>query len=120
MKELWSLDKSAVKIYGDYSPHPVIVTKDVYEHFGGETEKVFHSIQGMMKEMPRLRSSECHPFSMIDITFADENSYRGTSGSNRHWKFGTLSNSREFVTGYYYMSEDGTQAIFSGGTVWRL
>jgi len=87
MNEQWSPDGAAVKIFGDYSPHPVIVLKEVVEHFGS-TEVTFHAIHRLRKAgmLPRFGASEAWPFSMRDIELAEENVERG----ERYWRWGTL------------------------------
>jgi len=112
MKEQWSPDGSVVKIFGDYSPHTVIVQKEVVDHFGS-TEETFHAIHRLRKAncLSRPDAGKCFPFSMRDIEFAEENMTRGEC----YWRYGTLYPSiHEYVCGYYRL--EGSTAVFSGGT----
>lgn len=116
MKTLWSSDGTAVKIWGDYSPHPVIALKEVVEHFGS-VEDAYHNLQHLRGDgyLPRLGSSENFPFSMKDVSLAYENRDRGTRYRERCWRFGTIyPSAHEFVRGYYRI--EGNTAVFSGGT----
>ncbi len=116
MNEQWSPDGAAVKIFGDYSPHPVIVLKEVVEHFGS-TEVTFHAIHRLRKAgmLPRFGASEAWPFSMRDIELAEENVERG----ERYWRWGTLyPSAHEYVRGYY--RAEGLYGVFAGGTRVKL
>ena len=116
MKAIWSNDGAAVKIYGDYSPHPQIVLKEVVEHFGG-IEEAFHRLCELrtLGFSPKTNYSESYPATMQDVEMAIENKERGGTRKERYWKFGTIyPTPHEFVRGYYYT--DGKYAIFSGGT----
>jgi len=116
MRELWSNDKSSVKIFGDFSPYPIIVLAAVVTHFGS-TEAAFHNIHALRSQnaLPRPYASESFPFSMKDVELAIENQRRG----ERYWVFGTLyPTAYEFVRGYYHLA--GDTATFSGGTNVKL
>jgi hypothetical protein len=114
MREEWSSDDSAVKIYGDVSPWPVIAKSDVVAHFGS-VEETFHGIHRLWVEdmLPRPNANESRPFSMRDIELAEENRERGY----RHWRFGSFGpplrhrgSSYDKVWGYYY--EENGYAVF--------
>ena len=116
MKEEWAPDRSAVKIYGDISPHPIIVTKEVVDLFSGNTEAVFHEIHRLRssKLLPRAGSSESHPFGIKDIKYALENKTIG----HRHWRFSRLQTHNEWIRGFYYI--DGEHAVFESGERFHL
>ena len=114
MKVVWSQDRSAVKIYGDYSPHPIIVTAEVCAMFNEDCELVFHTINNYRKRgfLPRANSSECNPFNKMDIRLAMANEFLNC----RFWVYGTLYPTvHEYVRGYY--KREGNDAVFLGGTV---
>jgi len=110
MRTVWAHDGSAVKIYGQHSPHPIIAESAAVEHFG-DVETTFHQLHRMRREnwLPRPSASERHPFGMRDIELADENERRQC----RHWTWGThYPSANEYVFGYHY-HENGF-AIFAG------
>lgn len=112
MRTIWAHDNSAVKIFGDFSPHPIIATAEVAEALGG-AEKMFHEIHRLRRErlLPRANSCASFPFSLRDIELAQENEERG----RRYWRWGTLYPSpREYIRGYYWIDEN--EAVFSDGT----
>jgi len=116
MNTQWSPDGTAVKIWGNYSPHPVIVLKEVVDYYGGDIEETFHAVQKLRKGyLPRVDAGESFPFSMRDIQMGEENRERGTAYRQRYWRFGTIyPTPTEYVRGYYHL--EGNVAVFSGGT----
>ena len=112
MKTQWNVDGSAVKIYGQHSPHPIIATNDVVKHFE-DVETTFHQLHRLRKAgmLARPEAGEGRPFSMADVKLAEENEQRG----HRHWRFGTLYPTvHEYIRGYHYI-ENGF-AVFRDGT----
>jgi len=112
MREQWSTDGTAVKIYGQISPHPIIATASAVAHFG-DTETTFHQIHQLRRKnlLPRPEDSEAHPFSMTDINLALENKRLGY----RHWQYGTLYPTvNEYIRGYYHI--EGEFAVFRDNT----
>lgn len=112
----WNFNNTLVKITGDYSQHPVIVTKEVYEYFG-DSETTFHNCKALCKEGYTPKASGIETMRDLELTL--ENKACDSRCQNRYWRYGTIYPTvYEYVRGYYHI--DGDYAVFSGGTKVKL
>ena len=109
MDTVYSNDRTAVKISGDYSPHIVIAMTDLVDDLGG-VEAAFHRIKKLQGAclMPRM-GSESRPLTRRDMRYAIENESKGV----RYWKWYDLQGypvrrdtGYDFVNGYGYKIGD--------------
>ena len=107
-------DNSSMKIFGDYSPHPVIADTAVINELGGP-EAAFHRLKQLQSFWVR-QPSERYPFSARDLELTLDNERRGC----RYWHWENLSGSKvkesigwDFVKGYAY--QDGRSFVFVDG-----
>ncbi len=125
MRTVWNKNKTAVKIYGKFSPlSPVIVTSEVVSHFGS-IDETFHRIKEMANEriLPRL-GSESHPLNMLDdLPKAYENRLLGY----RHWQYRSFNHvyddtGYDTVWGYGHYTPNGSFVIKyrDGEIVYRI
>lgn len=110
MNIVYSNDNSAMKIYGDHSPHPVITETAVVNELGGP-ENAFHRLKQLQPFWARSKDSEVHPFSMRDLKLTLDNERRGC----RYWRWENLNGPKvkestgyDWVKGYAYCELDGT------------
>ena len=94
MNTTYSTNKMAVKITGDYSPHPVFAMVDIVKNLGGENS-AYHEIKRLQNRhfMPRM-GGESRPLTCRDLVYAYDNEGRGF----RHWQY------RSFTGGYVFKS----------------
>ena len=112
MRVEWSRDKSAAKVYGDYTQYPEVFTAEALSMFDSP-EAAFHQVHAWRKKvlLPRMDSQSYYPFDTQDIEFAKRNEAAGT----RIWRYGTLYPTvYEYIRGFYRV-EDG-YAVFKNGT----
>ena len=95
-------DGSSMKIYGDYSPHPVIAEAAIVNELGGP-EQAFHTLKSMESLFVR-KGTESYPISARDLALTLDNHQRG----ERHWRWERLEGSAvKQSTGYDYMKGYG-------------
>lgn len=105
-----SPDGTAVKIYGDYSPYPVVAMLDVVDYLGG-VEKAFHYIkdQAARNLLPRM-GSERRPLTLRDMEILTWNQAVG----HRLWRWIDIQRGNEMFWGY--ARREGTVEVFTDGT----
>ena len=110
---LVEIGENEVRITGNHSPHPVVITKDVFEYFNNDTELAFHTCKKLRSEGYTPKATGI--YDMRDLNLTMINKEMDTRYQNRYWKYGTIYPSAyEYIRGYYRI--DGDYAVFSGGT----
>ena len=113
MDIVFAQDGSAVRITGDYSPHPVVLSAGLVEALGG-AEAAYHEIKRLARLfwLPRL-GSEAHPLTERDLRYARINEAAGV----RTWRWLKLeapavrdATGYDFVFGY--CRRDGDDLVF--------
>lgn len=101
-----SPDGTAVKIYGDHSPHPIIADASVVAQLGG-AEAAFHHLKRMHNNvlLPRM-GSESHPISMRDLELLEQN----IADRQRTWRWISIQRGRDIYWGY--ARQDGDVEVF--------
>lgn len=113
METTYNTDQTAVRIIGDYSPHPIYVMADTAILLGG-IESTYHEIKRLQHadRLPRMGSSS-HPLTLRDMRYARENEQRGM----RFWQYKSLEGpcvkeSTGYDCVYGYGHYDGTDFVF--------
>lgn len=111
----YNTSRTAVKIVGDHSPHPIFADAAVVEGIGGPVP-TYHEIKRLanMFLLPRMGSS-VWPFTERDLRYARENERLG----QRHWQwYHNLEGQRvqqstgyDFVNGYGYEDSAGITLV---------
>jgi hypothetical protein len=113
MNIVFAQDGSAVRITGDYSPHPVVLSAGLAEMLGG-AEAAYHEIKRLARLfwLPRM-GSEAHPLTERDLRYARINEAAGA----RTWRWLNLegpvvheATGYDFVFGY--CRRDGDEWVF--------
>lgn len=110
MKVIYSQDRTAMQIVGDYSPHPIYAESTVVENLGG-AELAYHKIKLLASRfmLPRM-GSQTHPLTSRDLRYANENVQR----NERYWQWYSLEGypvkqdtGWDFVFGYGHKNAEG-------------
>ena len=109
MKTQYNQDKTALKIYGDHSPHPVMLTTDVFnEYFEGDASNAFHTIKNWHKKN-LLASTGIFDKSNLKYTV------NNVCFNKRFWQWVNIQRWNQIFWGYAH--KEGGKYIFCDGTI---